>query len=72
MTVHACPFCQSHECAVFECDVDRWAVFCADCGAIGPQAKSADSAVTAWNCAPQPGAPGSGLRPDGNESRLRG
>ena len=49
--VQACPFCQAANCRPFECDVDAWAVACAECQAIGPAAPSAPTAIERWNAA---------------------
>jgi hypothetical protein len=46
--VQACPFCGSSNADFFERDEQLWSVSCPDCGAIGPEANSINSANELW------------------------
>lgn len=46
--IAACPFCDGSVARACEFDVDRWAVSCVQCEAIGPSAKSETDAVEKW------------------------
>jgi hypothetical protein len=50
--IECCPFCDSSIARTCEVDVDRWAVVCGKCEAIGPSAKSEGDAVEKWAVRP--------------------
>ena len=43
-----CPFCQTSDVRSMEIDTDVWAVYCRQCGAIGPNAGSEQLAHQKW------------------------
>lgn len=45
----ACPFCSTHDVRSIEIDTDVWAVYCQQCGAIGPSAGSLQQAQQKWS-----------------------
>ena len=44
-----CPFCRTHDVRSIEIDTGVWAVYCRQCGAIGPNAGSQQLAVQKWS-----------------------
>jgi hypothetical protein len=50
----ACPFCRANDSEIIEVDLGRFAVACANCGAIGPTADGIAGALTVWSWACRP------------------
>lgn len=50
--IECCPFCDSWIARTCEIDVNKWAVVCGKCEAIGPIAKSEGGAVEKWALRP--------------------
>lgn len=44
-----CPFCGVKLPWLFESDVNKYAVYCRQCGSIGPMGDDEDAAVRLWN-----------------------
>ena len=51
MTLKPCPFCGGTDLCVDQFGLEKFGVSCesADCGAIGPERKTKDDAIEAWN-----------------------
>lgn len=47
-----CPFCRTLDVRSIEIDSAVWAVYCRQCGAIGPNAASEQAALQKWSGQP--------------------
>jgi hypothetical protein len=48
VAVKDCPFCSSEGQQIYEVDAGVWAVYCAQCEAVGPHTSSRQDAIARW------------------------